>query len=61
MNSGQLTELAQKLEEALALLPTPTELLPLPHGNDLLIAWRQISDAQLKVLEIRNVYMKKKA
>ena len=60
MNAEQLTALAQKLEEAMALLPPPTQLLQHPHGQALLVAWRRMSDAQLKVLKIRDVEMKKK-
>lgn len=61
MNAQQLTALAQKLEEAMALMPPPIELREHPHGKALQIAWRHMSDAQLKVLKIRDVEMKKKA
>jgi len=60
MNAQQLTELSQKLEEAMALMPSPTQLLQHANGQSLRIAWRHISDAQLKVLKIRDVEMKKK-
>ena len=61
MTEEQLTEIARKLQEALALMPPPTELLTHPHGRALLIARRHLSDSQLKVLRIRDVDMKKKS
>lgn len=61
MTTEELTALAQKLEEALALMQSPVQLLKAPHGRDLWTTWRQITAAQLKVLKIRDAQAKKKA